>query len=58
MSGAPEQASKPSGDWSRLLQNKVVIITGVDGDIVSAIAHTCVLHGACVVVAVLFTDYH
>jgi len=51
MSTAPEQASKPSGDWSQLLLNKVVIITGAGGSIGSTIAHTCVLHGARVVVA-------
>jgi NAD(P)-dependent dehydrogenase (short-subunit alcohol dehydrogenase family) len=51
MSTVPEQASKPSGDWSRLLQDKVVFITGAGGYIGSAIAHTCALHGACVVVA-------
>ncbi|CAF1174572.1 unnamed protein product [Adineta steineri] len=51
MSAAPEQATKPSGDWSRLLPNKVVIVTGAGGGIGSAIAHTCVLHGARVVVA-------
>jgi NAD(P)-dependent dehydrogenase (short-subunit alcohol dehydrogenase family) len=51
MSAAPEQASKASGDWSRLLPNKVVIITGAGGGIGSAIAHTFVLHGARVLVA-------
>jgi FlaA1/EpsC-like NDP-sugar epimerase len=51
MSAAPEQASKASGDWSRLLPNKVVIVTGAGGGIGSAIAHTCVLHGARVLVA-------
>jgi NAD(P)-dependent dehydrogenase (short-subunit alcohol dehydrogenase family) len=51
MSTAPEQATKPSGDWSRLLLNKVVIITGAGGGIGSVIAETCVLHGARVVIA-------
>lgn len=51
MATAPEQASKASGDWSRLLTNKVVLVTGAGGGIGSAIAHTCVLHGARVVVA-------
>jgi saccharopine dehydrogenase-like NADP-dependent oxidoreductase len=51
MTTAPEQASKPSGDWSRLLPDKVVIVTGAGGAIGSAIAHTCALHGARVVVA-------
>jgi NAD(P)-dependent dehydrogenase (short-subunit alcohol dehydrogenase family) len=51
MAAAPEQATKPSGDWSRLLTDKVVIITGAGGAIGSVIAETCVLHGARVVVA-------
>jgi NAD(P)-dependent dehydrogenase (short-subunit alcohol dehydrogenase family) len=51
MATAPEQATKPSGDWSRLLTDKVVIITGAGGGIGSVIAETCVLHGARVVVA-------
>jgi NAD(P)-dependent dehydrogenase (short-subunit alcohol dehydrogenase family) len=51
MSGVPEQASKPSGDWSRLLQDKVIFITGAGGNIGSATAQTCALHGARVVVA-------
>ncbi|CAF1250560.1 unnamed protein product [Rotaria sordida] len=51
MSTAPEQASKPSGNWSRLLLNKVVIVTGAGGAIGSAIAYGCVLHGAHVIVA-------
>jgi NAD(P)-dependent dehydrogenase (short-subunit alcohol dehydrogenase family) len=50
MSAAPEQASKASGDWSQLLTDKVVFVTGA-GDIGSTIAETCVLHGARVVVA-------
>ncbi len=51
MSTAPEQASKPSGDWSRLLTDKVVFVTGAGGAIGSTIAQTCALHGARVVVA-------
>lgn len=51
MSSAPEQATKPSGDWSRLLADKVVIVTGAGGGIGSTIAETCVIHGARVVIA-------
>jgi NAD(P)-dependent dehydrogenase (short-subunit alcohol dehydrogenase family) len=51
MTAVPEQASKPSGNWSQLLLNKVVIVTGAGGGIGSMIAETCVLHGARVVVA-------
>jgi NAD(P)-dependent dehydrogenase (short-subunit alcohol dehydrogenase family) len=51
MSAAPDQATKPSGNWSQLLLNKVVIVTGAGGGLGSAIAPTCVLHGARVVVA-------
>jgi NAD(P)-dependent dehydrogenase (short-subunit alcohol dehydrogenase family) len=51
MSTAPEQASKPSGDWSRLLPDKVVFVTGAGGAIGAAIAQVCALHGARVVVA-------
>jgi NAD(P)-dependent dehydrogenase (short-subunit alcohol dehydrogenase family) len=51
MSAAPEQASKPSGDWPRLLSDKVVFVTGAGGAIGSAIAQTCALHGARVVVS-------
>ena len=50
MSALPEQASKSSGDWSRLLVNKVVFVTGAGGGIGSAIAHTCALHGASVAI--------
>ena len=51
MATAPDQATKPSGDWSQLLKNKVVIVTGAGGGIGSVIAETCALHGARVVVA-------
>ena len=51
MAALPEQATKPSGNWSQLLSDKVVIVTGAGGGIGSAIANTCVLHGARVVVA-------
>jgi NAD(P)-dependent dehydrogenase (short-subunit alcohol dehydrogenase family) len=51
MATVPEQATKPSGDWSQLLKDKVVIVTGAGGGIGSVIAETCVLHGARVVVA-------
>lgn len=51
MSSTPEQATKPSGDWSRLLADKVVIVTGAGGGIGSTIAETCVIHGARVVIA-------
>lgn len=50
MSAIPEQASKASGSWSRLLTGKVVFITGAGGAIGSTIAQTCALHGACVAV--------
>ena len=51
MSIVPEQATKASGDWSQLLREKVVFVTGAGGAIGSAIARTCALHGARVVVA-------
>ncbi|CAF0757389.1 unnamed protein product [Rotaria sordida] len=51
MATIPEQASKASGDWSRLLVDKVVFVTGAGGAIGSTIAQTCALHGARVVVA-------
>ncbi|CAF2104179.1 unnamed protein product [Rotaria magnacalcarata] len=51
MSRIPEQATKASGNWSHLLEGKVVIVTGAGGAIGSAIAQTCALHDAYVVVA-------
>ncbi len=51
MAAPPEQATKPTGDWSQLLLNKVVIVTGAGGGLGSAIAETCAVHGARVVVA-------
>ncbi|CAF2893659.1 unnamed protein product [Rotaria sp. Silwood2] len=51
MATVPEQASKASGDWSRLLVNKVVFVTGAGGAIGSTIAQTCAIHGARVAVA-------
>jgi NAD(P)-dependent dehydrogenase (short-subunit alcohol dehydrogenase family) len=51
MVAAPEQASKPSGNWSKLLPDKVVFVTGARGGIGSTIAQTCALHGARVVIA-------
>jgi len=51
MDTVPEQASKTSGNWSQLLLNKVVIVTGAGGSIGSAIAEACAVHGACVAVA-------
>ena len=38
-------------DWTRLLDGKVVFITGAAGAIGSAIARTCLSHGARVVLA-------
>jgi NAD(P)-dependent dehydrogenase (short-subunit alcohol dehydrogenase family) len=51
MATAPEQASKPSGDWSQLLTDKVVFVTGAGGGIGAAIVQACFLHGARVVIA-------
>ena len=51
MCTAPEQASKASGNWSQLLLNKVVIVTGAGGGIGSAIVETCAAHGARIVIA-------
>ena len=51
MATAPDQATKPSGDWSQLIKDKVVFITGAGGGIGAVIVETCVLHGARVVVA-------
>ena len=51
MSQVPEQATKATGDWSQLLRDKVVFVTGAGGAIGSAIAETCAVHGARVAVA-------
>jgi ornithine carbamoyltransferase len=51
MATIPEQSSKPSGNWCQLLKDKIVFVTSAGGGIGSAIAHTCALHGARVVVA-------
>jgi NAD(P)-dependent dehydrogenase (short-subunit alcohol dehydrogenase family) len=51
MSAMPEQAMKSTGDWSRLLLNKVVFVTGAGGGLGSAIVQTCAAHGARVIVA-------
>ena len=51
MAVVPEQAAKSSGDWSQLLLEKVVFITGAGGAIGSAIACACASHGARVVIA-------
>ncbi|UJR23855.1 hypothetical protein I4U23_026830 [Adineta vaga] len=56
MSIVPEQATKPTGDWSQLLRDKIVFVTGAGGAIGSAIAHTCALHGARVVIADIKKD--
>ena len=50
MTAVPEQASKPSGDWSRLLSSKVVFVTRAGGAIGSVIVQACLLHGARVVI--------
>ena len=46
-----EKAATASGDWSNLLLDKVVFITGGGGGIGSAISLTCALHGARVAVS-------
>lgn len=51
MATGSQQTMKPSGDWSRLLADKVVFVTGAGGAIGASIARTCALHGARVVVA-------
>lgn len=40
-----------SGNWSQILLDKVVFVTGGGGGIGSAISHTCFLQGAKVVVS-------
>ena len=47
----PEQAFKPSGDWSQLLSNKVIFVTGAGGAIGSVIVQACLSHGARVVIS-------
>ena len=51
MSGVATTLLEPSGEWNYLLSNKVVFISGGGGYIAKAIAHTCYLHGAQVVLA-------
>lgn len=51
MSGATKNPLEPSGEWNYLLSNKVVFISGGGGYIAKAIAHTCYLHDAQVVLA-------
>jgi NAD(P)-dependent dehydrogenase (short-subunit alcohol dehydrogenase family) len=46
-----EKIATASGDWSHLLHDKVVFITGAGGGIGSAISLTCALHGARVAVS-------
>ncbi|UJR34224.1 hypothetical protein I4U23_021629 [Adineta vaga] len=38
-----------SGDWSQLLRNKIVFVTGAAGHIAKSIVKTCYLHGARIV---------
>lgn len=42
---------QPSGEWNFLLSDKVVVVSGGAGYIARAIARTCYLHGAKVVLA-------
>jgi NAD(P)-dependent dehydrogenase (short-subunit alcohol dehydrogenase family) len=51
MSSLPKLITKPTADWSQLLLDKVVFITGAGGGIGSSIVQTCILHGARVVVS-------
>ena len=51
MATVSEQATKPNGDWSQLLVDKVVFVTGAGGAIGGAIAQACAQHGARVVIA-------
>ena len=44
-------AGLTSENWTQLLRDKVVFVTGAAGGIGAAICHTCVLQGAKVVVS-------
>ena len=51
MSVATTNQLEPSGEWNFLLSDKVVFVSGGAGYISQAIARTCYLHGARVVLA-------
>lgn len=44
------------GDWSQLLTNKVVFLTGAAGSVARYIARACYVHGALLVLGDLNTD--